>query len=392
MLKVQEYILKYGLQKLQEEFFIQVNDYEDRVVLNYNQIDSQRFHPICDECRALILKKSDWSVLARSFDRFYNLGESIDSGLPIGTQRFASQDEVKYEYFDISKAKILQKLDGTLISIYWDGMKWCYSTRKMAFAEGETMFGRPFYAIIESFSGFKKIKEFLDSDIKNQNFTFVFELTGPENRVVTPYTATLMSLIGVRHKDGDELSFKELESIASKMNIGVPESYSVESYESLLSFVKQFPAMEEGVVLVLEQPNGSHRRIKCKNPSFVAIAHMRENGGISPKNVLNLIMTNEQPEYLKYFPEDQKYFDYIEKVYDSVILEVEQLSTSYMHLTDQKDFALAIQAEVKNSISLGALFAMRKGSSAKQYFEKLGAKRITEKLNLKEIFQKEFFQ
>jgi hypothetical protein len=36
----------------------------------------------------------------------------------------------------------------------------------------------------------------------------------------------------------------------------------------------------------IEVENGSHRRIKVKNPQYVAIAHLRgNNGNISPKNV-----------------------------------------------------------------------------------------------------------
>ena len=55
-MNVQKYLEENGLKKLQEEFKIVVTDYPDRVVLNYDQIDSPRFNPICDECRGLILR------------------------------------------------------------------------------------------------------------------------------------------------------------------------------------------------------------------------------------------------------------------------------------------------------------------------------------------------
>jgi hypothetical protein len=74
-MKIQDYIKEHGLQKLVDEYKIEVKDYPDRVTLNYDQIESPRFDPICIEARGLILNKSDWSVMARSFDRFWNVGE-----------------------------------------------------------------------------------------------------------------------------------------------------------------------------------------------------------------------------------------------------------------------------------------------------------------------------
>ena len=95
IMNVQKYLKEYGLDKLVEEFSIIVTDYPDRVVLNYNQIDSPRFHPVVDECRALILRKGTWEVMARSFDRFYNVGEGE-----------------AWKDFDFSYARFDEKLDG----------------------------------------------------------------------------------------------------------------------------------------------------------------------------------------------------------------------------------------------------------------------------------------
>jgi hypothetical protein len=79
-MKVIDFIKEKGLQALTDELAIKVQDYPDSVVLNYHQIDSPKKNPIVMECRGLILRKpacaeDDWRVLARSFDRFFNLGE-----------------------------------------------------------------------------------------------------------------------------------------------------------------------------------------------------------------------------------------------------------------------------------------------------------------------------
>src|ERR1039457_173330 len=104
MLKVQEYLANNSLQKLQEEHNIEVRDYpvENLVVLNYDMIECDKNDPIVQECRALILEKNTWKVVARSFDRFLNAGEDSNS-----------------KVFPVSKSRIEEKIDGSITSVYF---------------------------------------------------------------------------------------------------------------------------------------------------------------------------------------------------------------------------------------------------------------------------------
>jgi len=401
MMKVQKFLKEYGLAELQKQFAIVVTDYPDRVVLNYNQIESPRFVSLVDECRALILRKDTWEVLARSFDRFYNLGESIDSKMSLDKQRIATevQDSQEFTTFSIDEAIIEEKLDGSLLSLYHDGDKWCVSTRKMAFAEGKSTLGRTFAEIF--FEAANKIKLIDNLEVQysgNSIFkdsTYVFELTGPENRVVTPYSDTQITLIACRCKNVEynyrERSTTELNHLANYLNVKRPKSFTCASYEGLLSLVKAFPTMDEGVVLKIEVENGSHRRIKCKNPQYVAVAHMRENGGVSPKNVLNLVMANEHHEYLKYFPEDKKYFDFVEEIYNNLKTDINLTYEDNKHIESQKEFALAIIARnLYGSVANGFLFNMRKGKVLEDLLKDFGAKKLAIALNLKKKFIDKF--
>lgn len=86
MLKVQEYLSDYAktlgpqgaLNKLNEELAIRVATHEwlPLVILNYDQLDSPKTHPIVRECRGLVLEMETWKVVARAFERFFNLGEA----------------------------------------------------------------------------------------------------------------------------------------------------------------------------------------------------------------------------------------------------------------------------------------------------------------------------
>ena len=375
-----------------------MNEYEDRIVLNYDQIESPRFVDIVDECRGLILRKGTYDVISRSFTRFYNLSEGIDiakSGpREVGYFRKASSYYRPVQTLgniDIKTALIQSKIDGSLISVGFDGVNWCFSTRKMAFGEGESNFGKTFKQLFESVVEYKTIMQFLNSNAEVKLFTWIFELATPENRVVTPFTEYHAILIGARDlRDGNELTSDYLDIDAKLMGVQRPEQYKVNSYEELIAFVNAKPWMDEGVVIVQENV-GSHDRIKCKNLNYLAIAHLRENGKMSPKSILRIVMSNEQEEYLQYYKEDRKFFEFVKDIYDTMIKNIETIYEKYKGITVQKDFALSILSETKNGVESGALFAMRKGTKLNKYFEDYGHKKLSKGLNLKAKFA-EFFK
>ena len=371
-MQVQKYLEDNGLQALVDEFNMVVTDYPDRVVLNYNQIDSPRFHPICDECRALILRKDTWEVMARSFDRFYNVGEGES-----------------WKDFPVEKARIDEKLDGSLISVYYDG-EWQASTRKMAFAEGGTAFGITFRQIFDKAVKNTRLMWYLDQQ-ENKNFTYVFELTSPMNRVVTPYEDTSVTLIGIRNNyNGYEIGKRALDYVSEQTDIARPKVFECDSIEDLQKQAADLNVMDEGFVLVVEQ-DGTFRRLKCKNPKYVAIAHMRDNGSISPRRILTLIVANEYKEYLGYFPEDEKYFDYVKDIYDESLARILKIWDVTKDKESQKEFALVVQEHSKYSYEQGILFKLRKDKQPLQEVIKgTDPKKLAKSLRLKEKFAKKF--
>jgi tRNA splicing ligase len=78
LIKVVDFIRQNGLEALSADpYYIDIREYDSGlVVLNYNQINSPKLDPIVRECRGLILdRNSGYSVVARSFDWFWNYGE-----------------------------------------------------------------------------------------------------------------------------------------------------------------------------------------------------------------------------------------------------------------------------------------------------------------------------
>ena len=263
---VQEHIREHGLDSLKEKpFFLAINEYpeEGLVTLNYNQIDSPKNDPIIKECRGLILdSKNNWNVVARSFDRFFNFGEC---------QKYSP------ELYPVSDAIVMEKLDGTLITAYWFNGKWNISTRKMAFAEGGTKFDSTYKELFDKTVDLS----LLDDWIALRGTSIVFELTSPENRIVTPYSEYKSYLLAARDEDGNFYNFDHLKQMAKILKVDMPKLYSLNSIEEVIRSSKELPAIEEGYVCVWPDHYNDHYRLKIKNPSYMAIANLRCNGELT---------------------------------------------------------------------------------------------------------------
>lgn len=398
MMEVQKYLKEHGLKSLIDEFHVDVREYDDRIIVNYNQIESPRFHPVADECRALILRKGTWEVMARSFDRFYNIGEGHDKGPDHIRLPSIDPNEHVIRNIPFEKVIIQEKLDGSIMSLYWDGDAWQVSTRKMGFAEGQTTFGGTFKELFWKAASKYGLREILNNAHDMKQFTIVFELVGPENRVVTPYSEADIILIGGRYTGNDEeinyreLSSTELNGIADGWKLRRPVAFTAKTPEEVIEIVSSMPTMEEGVVLVWEEWNvdASHTRIKCKNPKFVAIAHMRESGGISPKRILTLVMTDEHHEYLGYFPMDKPIFSLVELELSAAVKDIEQIYQQCKEIKSQKDFALYIKDCSTEDWHNGILFEARKRKETiREIVIKIDPKKLSELLHLKtKIFNK----
>jgi hypothetical protein len=393
-MNVINYIKENGFEKLKEEFHISVKEYEDRYVLNYDQIESPRFHPIVDECRGLIIDKN-FNIMCRSFHRFFNFGEGIEG------DKFAVKDSNGVVHpKDIKDAKVYHKMDGTLINLYWDYLKdkWQVATRGMAFAEGGNEFFDSFEDLVKKSNQYDTIifnlNEWAKEDPYIKGYTYLFELTSPFNRIVTPYDQTELTLLAIKTKWGNEYARKGLEYYSVRLGVKLPPYYEINDWNELTNLVNSFPSMQEGVVLVWEDTNREegHYRLKCKNVQYVAIHNLRSNGLISPYRILTLIMGNEEEEYLSYFEEDRKYFDFVKNEWNKFLKGVEDIYNQFKDIESQKDFALAVMANIPEKFYSGFLFDMRKGKSLKESLDKFNGdgKKLSKAMNLKEKFMKEF--
>lgn len=359
-LSVVKYLSKFvdisvGIDTLEMEYGVKAKIYDNFFLLNYSQIESPKNHPITNECRGLIL---DWelNILRRPFDRFYNYGEA-------DTQNF-----------DFSKSVCMEKADGSLIPVWWNPFehKWCFGTRGTAFAESECNSGRKFEDIINECFLSKK-KEDIFYDLAYKGFTFIFELCSPENRVVVPHTDTYLVLLGVRYNSiGNYTDLNMMGKFVYELkehgvNVRLPFLYDMNKIEYVIDTFKDSGAFFEGYVF---WNNETNERVKVKNPAYVAIHHLRDNGNLNPKRICELVFTNETDEYLSYFPEDKKFFDPWVEAYNVMIETINfNFKTISKQILTQKEYALL----VKDLPYSGIMFALRQGKTIQDCFEKMNS-------------------
>lgn len=337
-MEVIKYLNKNCMAFLITEFSLSVNEWVDKegqilYVLNYDQIESPKNHPITNECRSLVVTQNeldDWVVVSRSFDRFFNYGE------------------IQNETHDITKMTAYEKVDGSIVSLFnWKG-DWLYRTRSMIMPTSSVNgWETTWKDLIEPVLFGKGFKDYLH----NTAMTYIFEVVGIENRVVTRYEESAAYLLAVRVNETGHYTVPDFWHPELR-GWKVPKHYNFETFSDCVLAAKELRDLNEGYVLY--DQFGSPK-VKVKNPAYVAAHHLRGDG-LNPKRIMQLVIMNEHSEYLSIFPEDEEHFtNYIEK-YLEMLNDMQTTWIENKNILDQKEFALA----VKHLPTSGVLFKARK--------------------------------
>lgn len=332
-----KYLNNQSLPKLVSEFSISVNEWIDKdgdtlYVLNYDQINSPKNHPITNECRSLVVTRNDngkWLVVSRSFDRFFNYGETQD-------------------VFDITKMVAYEKVDGSIVSLFnWKG-DWLYRTRSMIMPTSSVNgWETTWKDLIEPVLFGKGFNEY----VHDKDLTYIFEIVGRENRVVTKYEESAAYLLAVRENNSGYY-VQTPNDYATLRGWKTPKSYKFHTFEDCTIAAKELRELNEGYVLYNQF---GEPKLKVKNPAYVAAHHLLGEG-LNPKRIMQLIIMGEKDEYLSIFPEDTEHFGKYVDAYDIMLNEMVNTWDKVNGVIDQKEFALLIQ----HLPTSGVLFKARK--------------------------------
>lgn len=330
-MQVIEFIKQNGTAALTEQFAISVKEVDELLVLNYNQIDSPKTHPIVMECRSLILEAGTLKVVSRSFDRFFNYGEALNV-MPV---------------IDWSKAVAYEKVDGSLIKIYNYKDHWYISTKGTAYGESDCMgYGITFAELVYKALGCKDDSEFqriMRRSTMCPFTTYIFELTSVENRVVKRYEGYKLHFLASRYNfNGAYNTADERSWILELMEYGngigefveVAQAYSFATDEDCVRTAASLKDLDEGYVIYQDGVPIA----KIKSPTYVAVHHIRGEG-LNPKRIMELVLTNEQDEYLQYFPDDRAVMQPYIDAKQNLDLDIVAMYNATKHIEEQKDFA-----------------------------------------------------
>lgn len=87
-------------------YCLKIKKDEDYTILSYNQIESDFYNPIVRECRGIILENSTLTPVCVPFYKFGNYGEGYVPDI------------------DWSSARTQEKVDGSLIKVWYHNGKW----------------------------------------------------------------------------------------------------------------------------------------------------------------------------------------------------------------------------------------------------------------------------
>lgn len=271
------------------------------VMFKYNQLSSDFSNPIVREARGIIFREDNWKCVRRAFDKFFNYGEPNAAEI------------------DWSTAKVQTKIDGSLISCYFDDGKWHYSTNGTIDAykvpTGDVKLPTFGDVLEEAFHNNDISKEIFEQ-AASKFICYTFELVSPQTRVVIPYEKPDVYFIGCRSML-TECEMKPKESMAFAY-LKHPKEYNFHSAQDVINAAKELPWDEEGYVVVDDDFN----RIKIKSPAWLVAHYARSNNSISKESLIQVALDGDQEEFLVYANDYREELELVEREMDDFIEEM----------------------------------------------------------------------
>lgn len=318
MLKVQEFLRNRGsLEDLAREpynLFVRYAETDGRVLLKYSPA-SPKDDPICQECRGLILDaESNWDVVCRSFNRFFNVGEPEAAELH-------------------GKLRVYEKVDGSICRFYYFHDEWqCASMTGIdaskVWIDGKyNFFDLVLRALAEYGLSWNEFTGTLDTE-----FSYTFELATQDNIIVVPHKGYHLYYLG-------EYNLSEnYEQFLPNLLTECCKSYDFSSLDDVRLAAKQLGDNQEGFVVVDENWN----RVKVKGDTYFKLHFMLNNG---EPDYLSLIFNDGKDEFLSYFPRFKANFEEVEEQLRALehCASVLKDNTSYFWDYPRKDFVAQIE-------------------------------------------------
>lgn len=350
MLLIQKYLETHSFADLAKEHGVYASFSKSghKFSLNYDMIEAKENDPLSQECRGLILALADGRPLSGL--RMDNVKLNYDHIIPGETQILAfpmrrffnnGQGSAANINWQDPNLKILEKLDGSLIILYYDKIVNTWHTATRAVPEADVFLDNNLFTFRTLFE--KALQDTINLSFNeftnslNKNITYCFELTTPINRIVVSYQDYKITLLAAR----DIQSLQEID--INTIEIGVPRvhAHALNSLENVLNWVSaQNPLEHEGVVVL----DSNFNRIKIKNINYILLNKTRDTI-CNDRAFLGLILSEKIDDVWEVLPEVfQKRTLELKDKYQQYVSELlENFAKISSQATNQKEFALLVQ-------------------------------------------------
>lgn len=273
--------------------------YSDKVIVPRN-------HPILMKCRGLVLDKGG-NVLNYPFDRFFNPHEKEST-------------DINWE-----TAQIQEKIDGSLICVFYYNDEWQVTTRGSFYPNplADSDFSLLFKELFTNFDSLKK------------NFCYMFELVTDKNRIVTWYDENFVVLLGIRNLETlIEVPYPVVDITARYLGIRRPRLYEAKNLKECIKLFSTLRDDEEGFVAVDLNSN----RLKMKQDGYLALSKIKM---LKDDNILDYVrgITELDSELLQ---KDEVVLARVNEIRSEweELVEIIQMVFNGLNKDNRKEFAL----------------------------------------------------
>lgn len=300
-------------------------------------IEADFSDPLVCEARGIIIDVKHQTVVCRPFDKFFNVQEQYAADI------------------DWNTAKVLEKIDGSLIKLYWYNGKWTFATSSTCDASEASVAGYKgvtYRDIIARADNYSRIP----FDDLNKNRTYLFELVSPMTQVVIRYDKTLLYyLTCFDNMTGEEVDVDLIEEFKR------PRSFPLKTIDECISAAMELnrdseeDIKDEGFVVV----DGLHRRIKIKSPAYIALHRAVTNKVFTVKRMTELYQQGADfVKLAKDFPNEARIIKYYDWQFEEVRHNINEMAGYARALYEEYDHdRRAVASEIKDSPYAWAGFA-----------------------------------
>lgn len=371
MLELQKFILKNpnNWEDLlsNSPYYLKIKRKDGLVIFNYNQIKSDFSLVIVKESRGVILEEKTWRVVRLSFYKFFNYGE------------------VYADTIDWSSVTVTEKVDGSIIGLYYYKGQWRVATNSTIDASDAPM---------SNYIRYKTFKDLFDAAWKNTGLSFsdlntdycyTMELVSPDNRVVIKYDKPELFLLSVR-------DMRTLKEIDVNLSISKPKIFNITTFKDCIDTANQLGLAQEGFVV----KDRNNHRIKVKSPEYLKAHYLKNSACLAPCKIVDIVRNNEISEFLSYCPEYEDLIKNVQQQLNNITQIIDRqydlISPYIRKYSNQKDFAQAIIKEANSNIEnddnklqsqyLWLYFKFYKEENIQEYIEQMTSKQLIKTFNL----------